>query len=87
LDFPELAVLWLIPAVLAGVVASRRGASGGVCGLLAFMTGPFAVLVLAAAFVFNHHRPCPFRRKRIDREATKRPYCRSDVPAVMPVQA
>jgi hypothetical protein len=82
IGLPELLVLlflWLLPTFLSAKVASQRGGSGALWGVLAFITGPLAWLVLILAVALNHHRPCKVCRKRIDWQALKCPYCQSNV--------
>lgn len=82
IGMPELLVIlgiWLVPAVLSGVVVSKRGGNTALWLILGFIAGPLAPLVLVLAIALNQGKLCPFCRKRIDKEASKCAYCQSDL--------
>ena len=73
----EIAILvWIICGIAAAVTASNRGASGCLWFGLGVLFGPFG---LAFSFMAGNNRKCPACRKNIDEQATKYPYCQSDV--------
>lgn len=74
-----VSLLWLAPAVLAGIVASKRGGSYALWTLIGLVSGPLAILVLILSFEMNHHKRCSFCQKRIHVKASKCPYCQSEV--------
>jgi hypothetical protein len=51
-----LVLIWLVPVILAGVLASKRGGNGPLWGLIAGLAGPLAWVVLLLAVVLNPRR-------------------------------
>ena len=73
----EIAILiWLVCGIAAAFVAQNRGASGCLWFGLGVLFGPFG---LAFAFIAGADRSCPSCRKPIHPDATKCPYCQTDV--------
>ncbi len=70
-------LLWLLPALLSGIIASQRGGSYPLWLIAGFASGPFAWLTCVMAYRMNNRHPCPFCRESVDRAATKCPHCRS----------
>jgi hypothetical protein len=74
----EIALLiWLVCGIAAAIIASNRGANGCLWFGLGFLFGPFG---LAFSFGAGSGRQCPACRKNIHAEATKCPYCQSELP-------
>ena len=71
-----LAVLWIFCGIGAAIVASNRGANGCLWFGFGVFLGPFG---LAFAFVSGSNRECPSCRKRVHPQATKCPYCQSEL--------
>lgn len=69
-------IAWVCCGVGAGIVASNRGAKPGGWFLLGFFLGPIG---LALAFTSNSGVVCPACRKGIHPEASKCPYCQTDI--------
>ena len=73
----EVAILvWIVCGVAAAFVAENRGASGLLWFFLSVVFGP---LGLIRSFASGSDRVCPECRKRVHREATRCPYCQSDI--------
>lgn len=81
IGIPELfliwPLLWLLPALLSGIIANRRGGSYPLWLIAGFASGPFAWLTCVMAYRMNNRHPCPFCRERVDQAATICPHCRS----------
>jgi hypothetical protein len=73
--------IWLLPAIFAGIVASRRGGSYPLWTLIGLLFGPFSFLALPLALALNHHKICAACRMRIHQDATRCPYCQSHLRA------
>lgn len=74
----EIALLiWIVCGVAAAIIASGRGANGCLWFGLGILLGPIG---LAVSFAAGSGRQCPACRKNIHPEATKCPYCQTDLP-------
>lgn len=69
-------VVWVFCGIGATAVASNRGANGCLWFGLGFIFGPFG---LAFAFAAGSNAVCQACRKRVHPDATKCPYCQSEV--------
>ena len=70
----EYFAFWIVCGCFAGIVASQRGANGGLWLALGFLFGPLA---FAASFVAPTGRTCPHCRSWIHPEATTCPRCQA----------
>ncbi len=77
IGLPELLIVFVIFTALSGWLAAKQDRNWTLWAVLGFITGPFALLVLIIASAFGNGKVCPFCRKRIDRQASKCPYCQS----------
>lgn len=81
LELLIILAIWLLPAIFAGIVASRRGGSYGLWTLIGVLCGPFSLLAVPLALALNHHQICAACLKRIHQDATICPYCQSHLAA------
>lgn len=72
----ELLVIWVLFGIGAAIIASNKGASGGLWFFLGVLFGPFALL--AACF---QGKACPHCRSKIHAEAKVCPKCQREVVA------
>jgi hypothetical protein len=73
----ELAILiWVLCGIGAALVAQNRGANGCLWFALGVLFGPFG---FAFAFTSGSDRSCPACKKRIHLDASKCPFCQTDV--------
>ncbi len=73
-------LLWVLPIIIAPLIASSKGKSAGGWFIAAVFLGWFAVL--AVALCESAEKTCPFCRERIEWDATSCPYCRREIPVV-----
>lgn len=88
----EVFLLWLALAFVAGVIADRKGRSGGWIFLLSLVVTPLIGIVIALVLQPNRARldkqaidsgdlkRCPYCAELIQRAAVKCKHCGSDVP-------
>lgn len=69
-------LIWLICGIAAGMIANGRGANGCLWFGLGILIGPFG---LAASFFSGSDRVCHACRKNVHKDATKCPYCQSEL--------
>jgi RNA polymerase subunit RPABC4/transcription elongation factor Spt4 len=73
----EIAILmWIVCGIGAALVAQNRGANGCLWFGLGALFGPFG---FAFAFTSGSDRSCPACKKRIHLDASKCPFCQTDV--------
>jgi len=66
---------WFLFGIVSAFVASQRGGSGCLWLIVGILLGPFGLIL---AFIIPGVR-CPACKKTVHPEATKCPYCRSDL--------
>ena len=74
-------LIWTFCGIGSAVVASNRGANGCLWFALGFVFGPFG---LAFSFASGSSRECIACRKRVHPQATRCPYCQSELPELPP---
>ena len=74
-------IFWSICGIVAAIIGSQKsGALGAAFGLLVgFLLGPLGVLW--ALVSPGQTRQCPECRKRVDKRASRCPYCQSQIAA------
>jgi hypothetical protein len=88
-------LLWLVVAAITGMVASRRGRSGGTWFVLGFLFSFFALLALMMMPDLSEEqqaednaalRRCPYCAERIRREAIRCKHCHSEVDSLPAIE-
>jgi hypothetical protein len=77
--FEVVLLIWIICGIAAGIVGTQRGANGCLWFGLGFLSGPIG---LAVSFTASPDRQCQFCFKPVHPQATKCPYCQSNLPPV-----
>lgn len=72
----EFFLLWILCAVVAAMIGSRKG-RGGLGFFLGFFFGPFGILF--ALLIQGNRRECPACRSMIHKEATICPHCQTAI--------
>jgi len=70
----EIALLWIICAVIAAAIGSRKGEAGSGF-LIGLVLGPFGILF--ALLSSGDRVPCPHCKERIHKKAEICPHCRT----------
>lgn len=71
-----LFVIWILFGVGAAIIASNKGANGGVWFVLGLLFGPFALL-----FALFQGKECPHCKSKIHQDAKVCPKCQREVGA------
>lgn len=90
----EVFLLWLVFSFVAGVIADRKGRSGGWIFILSVLLSPLIGIVVALVLQPNRGRldeqamaggdlkRCPFCAELVQRIAIKCKHCASDLPSL-----
>jgi ribosomal protein L32 len=96
----EWVVIWVIGAIVAGVIGDRKGRHGGLWALAALFLSPLVVLIVLALPSLKgkqerraaesgrskHLRVCPACAEVVRREALVCKHCGKDLPPAPPVK-
>lgn len=80
----EWVLVWVLCAIAAAIIGSRKG-EAGMGFILGALLGPFGVLF--ALLSQGNRKPCPYCKELIRKEATVCPHCQKDLSPQAPAPA